>query len=118
MTGAASALTSQALGTDLTTLGLNLNSHDHLYSTFASPWADSPLKLEDDFISPSCFLQISPPKLVPGALQKFRNETLLFIFYSMPGEEAQVRVPHHGVDFVLWGDCRPMWGCCQRCALL
>ena len=39
----------QALGTDLTTLGLNLNSPDQLHKTFASPWADGPLKAEPDF---------------------------------------------------------------------
>lgn len=39
----------QALGTDLTTLGLNLNSPDNLHKTFASPWADGPLKAEPDF---------------------------------------------------------------------
>jgi CCR4-NOT transcription complex subunit 2 len=30
-----------ALGSDLTTLGLNLNSNDQLYSNFASPWSES-----------------------------------------------------------------------------
>ena len=34
-------LSTLALGTDLTTLGLNLNSSDCLYATFASPWADA-----------------------------------------------------------------------------
>jgi len=42
-------LTTLALGTDLTTLGLNLNSPDNLHKTFASPWADGPLKAEPDF---------------------------------------------------------------------
>lgn len=31
-------LTTLALGTDLTTLGLNLNASDNLYETFQSPW--------------------------------------------------------------------------------
>jgi hypothetical protein len=43
------AIAVQALGTDLTTLGLNLNSPDQLHKTFASPWADGPLKAEPDF---------------------------------------------------------------------
>ena len=34
-------LNTLALGTDLTSLGLNLNSADSLYATFASPWADA-----------------------------------------------------------------------------
>lgn len=42
-------LTTLALGTDLTTLGLNLNSPEALWKTFASPWADGPGKAEPDF---------------------------------------------------------------------
>ena len=41
--------TTLAMGTDLTTLGLNLNSPEQLYRTFASPWADRPLDPEPDF---------------------------------------------------------------------
>lgn len=37
-------LNTLALGSDLTTLGLNLNSARCLYSTFSSPWADGPSK--------------------------------------------------------------------------
>ena len=33
-----------ALGTDLTLLGLNLNSPDVLFPSFQSPWADAPLR--------------------------------------------------------------------------
>ena len=42
-------LTTLALGTDLTTLGLHLNSPENVYKTFASPWADQPLRPEPDF---------------------------------------------------------------------
>ena len=42
-------LTTLALGTDLTTLGLHLNSLENVYRTFASPWADAPLRPEPDF---------------------------------------------------------------------
>ena len=38
-----------ALGSDLTTLGLNLNSSDQLYSTFASPWSESPTTREPQY---------------------------------------------------------------------
>ena len=38
-----------ALGSDLTSLGLNLNSSDQLYSTFASPWSDSPTTREPQY---------------------------------------------------------------------
>jgi CCR4-NOT transcription complex subunit 2 len=39
-------LNTLALGSDLTTLGLNLNSSKSLYSTFSSPWADGPSTTE------------------------------------------------------------------------
>lgn len=82
-------LTTLALGTDLTTLGLNLNSPDNLFKTFASPWADGPHKAEPDFKVPPCYLH-TPPRLQPGYLSKFQQETLLYIFYSMPGDEVQL----------------------------
>ena len=44
-----SDVTMLALGTDLTSLGLHLNGMDALYLTFASPWADSPIKPEPAF---------------------------------------------------------------------
>lgn len=53
-------LTALALGTDLTTLGLNLNSRENLYKTFASPWADEPIRGEPDFVVPPCYDQKAP----------------------------------------------------------
>ena len=44
-----SDVTMLALGTDLTSLGLHLNGMDALYLTFASPWADNPIKPEPSF---------------------------------------------------------------------
>lgn len=38
-----------ALGSDLTSLGLNLNSSDSLYSNFASPWSESPTSREPQY---------------------------------------------------------------------
>ena len=56
-------LTSLALGIDLTTLGLNLNSTDNLYKTFASPWSDEPAKGEPEYCIPSCYYAKPPPPL-------------------------------------------------------
>ena len=53
-------LTTLALGTDLTTLGLNLNSRENLYKTFASPWADEPVRGEPEFVLPPCYDQKAP----------------------------------------------------------
>ena len=32
----------------------------------------------------------NPPRLRPGYFGKFQQETLFYIFYSMPGDEAQL----------------------------
>ncbi|PPR81971.1 hypothetical protein GOBAR_AA38741 [Gossypium barbadense] len=45
-------LTSLALGIDLTTLGLNLNSSENLHKTFGSPWSDEPAKVVSVAIEP------------------------------------------------------------------
>ncbi|GLC33442.1 hypothetical protein PLESTB_000076100 [Pleodorina starrii] len=82
-------LTMLALGTDLTGLGLNLNAAGDLHSTLVSPLADNPIKTEPDFDLPSCYKFI-PQRLQPGYLSKFKEETLFYMFYSMPGDEAQL----------------------------
>ncbi|DBA91673.1 TPA: hypothetical protein ACH3X1_003273 [Trebouxia sp. C0004] len=82
-------LTTLALGTDLTTLGLHLNSPENVYKTFQSPWVDNPLRPEPDFKVPACYLH-NPPRLQPGYFSKFQQDTLFFIFYSMPSDEAQL----------------------------
>lgn len=38
---------------------------------------------------PQCYLH-SPPRLQPGYFQKFQPDTLFYIFYGMPGDEAQL----------------------------
>lgn len=54
-------LNTLALGSDLTTLGLNLNSSECLYSTFASPWAEAPTTREPQFSLPLCYYMQPPP---------------------------------------------------------
>ena len=50
-------LVSLALGADLTTLGLNLNSEVNLYPTFGGPWAETPCRPQDiDFPVPYEYL--------------------------------------------------------------
>lgn len=82
-------LTTLALGTDLTTLGLNLNSRENLYKTFASPWADEPVRGEPEFVVPPCYDQ-KAPQLQANHYAKFQDNTLFYIFYSMPRDEAQL----------------------------
>ncbi|KAG6629282.1 hypothetical protein CIPAW_14G074200 [Carya illinoinensis] len=56
-------LTSLALGIDLTTLGLNLNSTENLHKTFGSPWSDEPAKGDPEFKVPQCYYAKQPPAL-------------------------------------------------------
>ncbi|GFS30658.1 NOT2 / NOT3 / NOT5 family [Actinidia rufa] len=84
------ALTSLALGIDLTTLGLNLNSAENLHKTFGSPWSDEPAKGDPEFSVPQCYYTKSPPALTESAFGKFPLDTLFYIFYSMPKDEAQL----------------------------
>ncbi|XP_050203587.1 probable NOT transcription complex subunit VIP2 isoform X2 [Mercurialis annua] len=83
-------LTSLALGIDLTTLGLNLNSTENLHKTFGSPWSDEPAKGDPEFNVPQCYYAKQPPPLHQGYFSKFTVETLFYIFYSMPKDEAQL----------------------------
>lgn len=57
------ALTSLALGLDLTTLGLNLNSSETLHKKFASPWSDEPVRGEPEFNVPECYYAKQTPPL-------------------------------------------------------
>ncbi|KAK6926900.1 NOT2/NOT3/NOT5, C-terminal, partial [Dillenia turbinata] len=83
-------LTSLALGIDLTTLGLNLNSAENLHKTFVSPWSNEPAKGDPEFTVPQCYYAKPPPPLHQGYFSKFQVETLFYIFYSMPKDEAQL----------------------------
>lgn len=65
-------VTTLALGTDLTTLGLHLNGVEPVYDTFASPWAEFPLKPDPDFkVCFSCSVQ--EMWLMLGILRAFHS---------------------------------------------
>merc|ERR1719382_1646415 len=81
-------LNTLALGMDLTTLGLNLNSPECLYATFASPWSDTPARKDPEFYLPPCYY-MNPPQLKTAHLQKFSLENLFYIFFNMPRDTLQ-----------------------------
>jgi len=81
-------LNTLALGMDLTTLGLNLNSPECLYATFASPWSDTPARKDPEFYLPQCYY-MNPPQLKTAHLGRFSLETLFYIFYNMPRDTLQ-----------------------------
>ena len=80
-----------ALGVDLTTLGLNLNSADVLFPNFESPWADGPLRpKEPQFQLPSCYTVKANLPPIAMRLQNVTDETLFYVFYGMPGDICQL----------------------------
>ncbi|MCE3050692.1 putative NOT transcription complex subunit vip2 [Datura stramonium] len=83
-------LTSLALGIDLTTLGLNLNSAENLHKMFGSPWSDEPAKGDPEFTVPQCYYVSNHLPLNQAYFSKFQLDTLFYIFYSMPKDEAQL----------------------------
>uniref|UniRef100_A0A5B7A6H0 Putative NOT transcription complex subunit VIP2 isoform X1 n=1 Tax=Davidia involucrata TaxID=16924 RepID=A0A5B7A6H0_DAVIN len=83
-------LTSLALGIDLTTLGLNLNSAENLHKTFGSPWSDEPTKGDPEFTVPQCYYAKQPPDLDQAYFSRFILDTVFYIFYSMPKDEGQL----------------------------
>ena len=98
-----------SLGSDLTSLGLNLNSSDSLYNNFASPWSDKPTTLEPQYQLPMCYY-MQPPALKTGHLSKFQLETLFHIFYALPcdvlqaysAQELYARHWRYHVELKLW----------------
>lgn len=77
-----------ALGSDLTTFGLNLNSAEPLYSTFNSPFTDQPAPVEPQYKTPACY-HMHPPTLKAEHLTKFQVESLFYMFYAMPRDVLQ-----------------------------
>eukprot|EP01113_Clastostelium_recurvatum_P039573 TRINITY_DN6054_c0_g1_i3.p1 TRINITY_DN6054_c0_g1~~TRINITY_DN6054_c0_g1_i3.p1 ORF type:complete len:593 (+),score=122.85 TRINITY_DN6054_c0_g1_i3:120-1898(+) len=79
-----------ALGTDLTTLGLNLNSPECLYSSFASPFAENAARREPEYFLPSCYYTQPPMQSPTMKMHLFSEETLFYMFYSMPRDVLQM----------------------------
>ncbi|XP_065305041.1 CCR4-NOT transcription complex subunit 2-like isoform X4 [Dermacentor albipictus] len=86
-------LVSLALGSDLTTLGLNLNSPENLYPVFGGPWAEQPCRPQDiDYHVPSEYIinQSIRDKLAGIKLNRYGEDLLFFIFYMFGGDLLQL----------------------------
>ncbi|XP_021042564.2 LOW QUALITY PROTEIN: CCR4-NOT transcription complex subunit 2-like [Mus pahari] len=82
-----------ALGSDLTTLGLNLNSSENPYPKFASPWASSPCRPQDiDFHVPSEYLTNIHirDKLAAIKLGRYGEDLLFYLYYMNSGDVLQL----------------------------
>lgn len=79
-----------ALGSDLTSLGLDLNGESNIYSTFMTPFSDSPSQsggTEPVFQSHAAYYIRLPPPL--SKLKYCSDETIFYIFYAMPRDVLQ-----------------------------
>ncbi len=74
-----------ALGTDLSTLDLDLDPSDPLHTMFGSP---APFKPK--FSLPREYCTLQQPTLKSNHLGSFQPETLFYIFYSMPQDVFQM----------------------------
>ncbi|CAI4223903.1 unnamed protein product [Auanema sp. JU1783] len=87
------SIVSLALGYDLTTLGLNLNLSEQLYTTFGGPWADNPVRPHElDVKVPEEYMTNAHirDKLPPVKLNKLSEDVLFYLFYNCPGEVYQL----------------------------
>ena len=74
-----------ALGSDLTTLGLDLNSPTHLYPKLVSPWASAPCQPQDlDF-------HVHIRDKMPAINVARYGEDLLFYLYYVQGGDLQLQ---------------------------
>lgn len=82
--------TAVAIGNDLNSLGLDMNSNGHwITKSFASPWAEtSRFRPDPAFKLPACY---NIPSAGPQQqkVQSFSDETLFYIFYTMPRDAMQ-----------------------------
>jgi len=86
-------LVSLALGSDLTTLGLNLNSQENLYPTFGGPFAETPCRPQDiDFHVPTEYLINANirDKLASFKLNRYGEDLLFYMFYTNGGDVLQL----------------------------
>ena len=78
-------LVSLALGADLTTLGLNLNSEVNLFPTFGGPWAETPCRPQDiDFHVPHEYLTNTAIRLAREHFPETQYLTKYFSGKSWP----------------------------------
>lgn len=85
---------SLALGSDLTALGLNLNSNESLYHSFLSPFSEVPSRLQDiDYPVPSEYIvnyQIKD-KLAKVDMNRYHEDLLFYLFYTNGGDMLQLQ---------------------------
>ncbi|KAJ2453851.1 transcriptional regulator [Coemansia sp. RSA 2336] len=85
-------LTANDYGFDVSKFGLSLPSSGALYPTFGSPWVDQSQTyglVEPDFKLPDCYTASNPAPAITK-IPSLMDETLFYIFYTMPRSELQL----------------------------
>ncbi|ODV90626.1 hypothetical protein CANCADRAFT_19962, partial [Tortispora caseinolytica NRRL Y-17796] len=78
-----------SLGTDLNSFRMPFNSSESLSRSFSTPWPESEsLRVEPDFRLPECY-STGPLPDQRTRMDAFNDETLFYIFYSMPRDVLQ-----------------------------
>ncbi|OJD16848.1 hypothetical protein AJ78_03038 [Emergomyces pasteurianus Ep9510] len=79
-----------AVGQDLMSLGLDLNQPEPLHPSFASPFISSnaAVPLQVDYTLPACY-NVANVLPLQTRVRSFSDETLFYIFYSMPRDIMQ-----------------------------
>ncbi|KAI5785983.1 hypothetical protein FPQ18DRAFT_349959 [Pyronema domesticum] len=81
--------TSLAKGQDLMMLGLDINQPEALWPTFASPFMELETgTVEPDFALPQCYTVLNTQP-IHNKVHGFSDETLFYIFYTMPRDIMQ-----------------------------
>ncbi|WFD07646.1 transcriptional regulator [Malassezia vespertilionis] len=87
-----SDMSMMTMGSNLQSLGMNLDTASALSSTFVTPWSQdqslASLQVEPAYHLPSCY-NVQPPPPAQTKIASFSDETLLFIFYSTPRDVLQ-----------------------------
>ncbi|KAJ2721895.1 transcriptional regulator [Coemansia sp. Benny D115] len=85
-------LATNEYGFDVAKFGLPLPSAGKLYATFGSPWTDQSQAyglIEPDYKLPACY-NASRPQPASTKMAAFTDETLFYIFYTMPRDKLQL----------------------------
>jgi len=72
-------------GNDLKFLGFDFNSDEKFYSTFGSPFSNSPMiNTKTNFKLPECYNVQQKPYSALSKITRFSEEILFYMFYNMP----------------------------------
>lgn len=107
-----------ALGMDLTTLGLDLNSEECLYNAFAGPWGeDKSREPTQQFALPS-YYPSTVPSMRADMLKDVSLDCLFAVFYSLVRDVLQLaaaveltkRKWYFHIDLKIWFSSQPKAG--------